>query len=95
MNDLRAHIDAHSWDEHAESHQAIRNTRPVPAAFAEHQFPPRVPVTGWFVWEKDRLDLVETKATHWSGRDVPVELPREPRSRYLAVWLAAQDARPR
>jgi hypothetical protein len=95
MDDLRAHINAQSWDAHVDLHQAIRNARPIPAAFTQHQFPSPVPVTAWIVWEKDGLDLVDTNATHWSGRDILVELLREPRSRYLAVWLAALDARRR
>jgi len=54
-----------------------------------------VPVTAWIVWERDGLQLVDTAATHWAGRDVLVELNREHRSRALGVWLSVQDARRR
>jgi len=53
-----------------------------------------VPVTAWLVWERDGLEVVDTIATHWAGRDVLVELV-DARQQVKGVWLASQDARRR
>lgn len=83
-----------SWDAGRAQWQEIRNARPVPDASAQRRLAPPVPVTAWVVWERDGLELVDTTATHYAGRDVLIDL-QDPRHRIQGVWLAAQDARRR
>lgn len=75
--------------------QGILNARPIPPGNLQRRFPVPIPVTAWLVWERDGLELLETKATSWSGRDVLVEIVGDSRSDALGVWLSVQDARRR
>jgi hypothetical protein len=95
MDDLTARLDAQSWNARDRLHQVIRNARPIPPGDAQRRFPEPVAVTAWLVWERDGLELVDTIATSWAGRDVLVELSREPRAWALGVWVSVQDARRR
>jgi hypothetical protein len=81
-------------DVHAADHQAIRNARPIPPAAL--QVPARSPidVTAWIVWARDGLELIDTTAQSWAGRDVLVALD-DRRWPIRGVWLAAQDVRRR
>ena len=85
---------APSWDAGREQWQEIRNGRPIPAREQQRRLAPPVPVTAWVFWERDGLELVDTVAAHFAGRDVLVEL-RDGRQQLHGVWLAAQDARRR
>jgi hypothetical protein len=88
-------VSSQAWDAGHELHQAIRNARPIPPGAAQRRLPSPVPVTAWLVWERDGLELLDTTATYWAGRDVLVELQSDPRWLARGVWLAAQDARRR
>lgn len=92
-DDWGAALKAQSWDAHHHLHQRILNARPIPPSAAQHRLPAPVLVTAWVVWERDGLELIETTATHWAGRDVLVELGHDHRSRFLGTWLSVQDAR--
>lgn len=81
-------------DVHRQHLQAIRNARPIPPIRHQVAAAPPIPVTAWVVWERDGLELVETTAEAWSGRDVLVAL-RDVRWPTLGVWLVAQDVRRR
>lgn len=55
---------------------------------------PAIDVTAWIVWERDGLEVIDSRAEAWAGRDVLVAM-RDKRWRLLGVWLAAQDVRRR
>lgn len=79
---------------HAALHQSIRNARPIPPASRQVAAPAPIDVTAWIVWERDGLELIDTRAEGWAGRDVLVAV-RDVRWPVLGVWLAAQDVRRR
>lgn len=79
---------------HADARQAIRNARPIPPASRQVAAAPPIDVIAWIVWERDGLELIETRAEAWAGRDVLVAV-RDVRWPVLGVWLAAQDVRRR
>lgn len=79
---------------HAALHQSIRNARPIPQASRQVAAPAPIDVTAWIVWERDGLELIDTRAEGWAGRDVLVAV-RDVRWPVLGVWLAAQDVRRR
>lgn len=83
-----------SFEDRAALWQAIRNERPIPRRAAQRDFYPPVDVTAWVVWELDGLELIDTTAHVWAGRDVMVWLPG-PRRQIGWVWLAVQDVRRR
>jgi len=74
--------------------QTVRNERPIPPRAAQRDFYPPVDVTAWVVWERDGLELVDTTAHIWAGRDVLVWLPT-PRRQINWLWLSALDVRRR
>ena len=84
-----------SWDAGRERWQAVRNERPVPSRESQRSIWPPLHVTAWIVWETDGLELVDTTAHAYAGRDVRVELTDERREQVKFVWLAAQDVRRR
>jgi hypothetical protein len=79
---------------HAHHQQRIRNARPIPQAGRQVAAQPPIDVTAWIVWERDGLELLETTAQAWAGRDVLVAV-RDVRWPILGVWLVAQDVRRR
>lgn len=81
-------------DVHAHHQQRIRNARPIPPAGRQIAAKPPIAVTAWIVWERDGLELLETTAQAWAGRDVLVAV-RDVRWPVLGVWLLAQDVRRR
>lgn len=81
-------------DVHAHHHQGIRNARPIPPAGHQIAAKPPIDVVAWIVWERDGLELMDTTAQAWAGRDVLVAV-RDVRWPVLGVWLAAQDVRRR
>jgi hypothetical protein len=83
-------VDA--WDAHGARRQTIRNERPIPPRSSQVALDRPVAVVAWIVWENDGLELVDTEASAWAGRDVLVRL-LDQRRRGLGVWLAAQDVR--
>lgn len=83
-----------AWDSHRELWQDVRNSRPIPRPDQQVRAPEPIEVTAWIYWSRDGLELVDTLATHWCGRDVLVLLS-DPRTRARGVWLAAQDVRRR
>ena len=83
-----------SADVHAHRHEGIRNARPIPPAERQVAAKPPIDVTAWIVWERDGLELLDTTAQAWAGRDVLVAV-RDMRWPVLGVWLVAQDVRRR
>ena len=81
-------------DVHAHHHQAIRNSRPIPPAGHQIAARPPIEVTAWIVWARDGLELLDSTAQAWAGRDVLVAI-NDVRWPVLGVWLAAQDVRRR
>lgn len=75
--DLAAHVRSQSslgHDVDAQLHQAIRNARPIPPAGKQTPARPPLQVTAWVVWERDGLELIDTTAEGWSGKDVLVAI---------------------
>jgi len=81
-------------DVHVHHHQLIRNARPIPPARHQVAAKPPIEVTAWIVWVRDGLELFDTTAQAWAGRDVLVAV-RDVRWPVLGVWLASQDVRRR
>ena len=86
--------DVLGFDAHADRYQGIRNERPIPPSERQVIAKPAIDVTAWIVWERDGLELIDSRAEAWAGRDVLVAM-RDKRWRLLGVWLAAQDVRRR
>lgn len=83
-----------SHDAHAAEHQGIRNARPIPLSTRQVRASSPIAVTGWVVWQRGGLELIDPEAEAWAGRDVLVAI-RDVRWPVLGVWLAAQDVRRR
>lgn len=81
-------------DAHRPHRQRIRNARPIPPLGRQKAASPPIEVTAWIVWERDGLELIDTSAQAWAGKDVLVLL-QDVRWPVLGVWLAAQDVRRR
>ena len=79
---------------HVHHHQLIRNARPIPPAGRQVAAKLPIEVIAWIVWGRDGLELVDTTAQAWAGRDVLVAV-RDVRWPLLGVWLASQDVRRR
>ena len=79
---------------HVHHHQLIRNARPIPPAGGQVAAKSPIEVIAWIVWGRDGLELVDTTAQAWAGRDVLVAV-RDVRWPVLGVWLASQDVRRR
>lgn len=81
-------------DVHVHHQQGIRNARPIPPVALQVAARPPIDVTAWIVWDRDGLELLDTTAQAWAGRDVLVAV-RDVRWPVLGVWLVAQDVRRR
>jgi hypothetical protein len=81
-------------DVHKHHEQKILNARPIPASGRQIAAKPPIDVSAWVVWERDGLQIIQTAAQAWAGRDVLVAI-RDVRWPVLGVWLAAQDVRRR
>jgi hypothetical protein len=53
-----------------------------------------VPVVVRIVWEHDGEEHIETVALGWTGQHAYIRLP-DPRYRFTAVWLRAEDVKRR
>jgi hypothetical protein len=84
-----------SWDAGRDRWQTVRNERPIPPAESQRSVWPPVEVVAWVVWERDGLELIDTTAHAYAGRDVRVELTDVRRAQVKYLWLAAQDVRRR
>ncbi|WP_029289149.1 hypothetical protein [Cellulomonas sp. HZM] len=94
LDRLRERVASQSWNAHSDQWQTIRNARPIPPAAQQQRLSTPEPVQAWIVWERDGLELVDTDATYYAGRDVLVTLS-DRRWRTHGVWLIAQDVRRR
>lgn len=90
--DWRGLVETHR--QRAALWQRVLNERPIPRRDAQRDFAFPVDVTAWVVWERDGLELIDTTAHVWAGRDVMVRLADDRRD-IAWVWLAAQDVRRR
>jgi hypothetical protein len=61
-------------DVHAHHNQAIRNVRPIPPAGRQIAAKPPIEVAVWIVWARDGLELLDTTAQAWAGRDVLIAI---------------------
>ena len=59
-------------DVHLHHHRLIRSARPIPPAGQQVAARPPLEVIAWIVWGRDGLELVDTTAQAWAGRDVLV-----------------------
>jgi len=84
-----------SWDETRPHWQKVRNERPIPPRDTQRSIWPPIQVTAWVVWEHDGLELIDTTAHFFAGKDVQVELVDGRREQIKWVWLASQDVRRR
>gem|GEM_PF-929759 len=74
--------------------QRILNERPIPPRHLQNITRMPIPVTARMVWERDGVELVDTVAVDWVGRDVLVRVTG-PRRQTSGVWLDAADVRRR
>ena len=72
--------------------RALNESWPPDAATTPDRGP--VPVRARVVWQRAGVELLDARATRWSGRSVFVT-PTQGRSRNgaLGVWLDAEDVR--
>ena len=68
--------------------QGILNA--LAAQVPRHTFGQPVPVVVRIVWEHDGEEHIETVALGWTGQHASIRLP-DPRHRFTAVWLRAED----
>ena len=91
MRDITGDASDHAamgWGGGHAVEQRIVNARPIPARRLQHNC--LVPVTARIEWEEGGVELVETVATAWAGRDVLVQLDRP--ARVKGIWLGVADA---
>ena len=81
-------------DVHKHHEQAILNARPIPPSERQMAAKPPIDVSAWIVWERDGLQIIQTTAQAWAGRDVLVAI-QDVRWPVLGAWLPAQDVRRR
>jgi hypothetical protein len=94
LDEWMRRVNAQRPDAHRELWQGLVNARPIPASRAQVAARSPIAVRARLVWERTGLEVVETRVTHWTARDVLIELA-DARWRFLGVWLAAQDVRRR
>lgn len=74
--------------------QRILNAVEVPPARAQRDARPPLPARARVVWEHDGQEILDVLVIGWTSRLVWVQV-RDPRSRFVGVWLLPRDVRRR
>lgn len=74
--------------------QAILNAVEVPPRRAQRDARPPIPARARVVWETDGQEILDVLVIGWTSRLIWIQL-RDPRSRFVGVWLPARDVRRR
>ncbi|MBI9114879.1 hypothetical protein [Sanguibacter suaedae] len=72
----------------------ILNAAPVPPRPAQRDAQPPIPARARVVWEHDGQEILDALAIGWTSRHIWIQL-RDPRPRFVGVWLPARDVRRR
>lgn len=72
--------------------QAILNAVEVPPRRAQRDARPPIPAMARVVWEHDGQEILDVLVIGWTSHLVWIQV-RDPRSRFVGVWLPPRDVR--